>query len=273
VLIYGSAVLGGVWGALLLAGVVATYVSVAPETPAPVALIIPFAIALIAPVIMAFGEIRRSRLIGAGLVGMAGLGMVYFAISSSFSPRHPKPGDLFHYSDLRTGKSYWATGSTPRQLPGGEGEKLSPAGFENIEWQAVQTGSAALPPPEIVLTEGEGRTVVSMTSAIAPRMMTMRLTPSSEVGNVTVNGRKIILRTDQATRISWRAETPDARLSVEFNSGVQGNLDIDYLYAVAGMPAGAPPSAGPDTDWTFLNGARVIGGSTKLDLGRAATPE
>lgn len=269
VVIYGSAVIGGVWGALLLAGVIATYVSVAPETPAPVALIIPFAIALIAPVIMAFGSVQRSRVAGAGLLGLAGIGTVYFAVSTSFSPRHPKPGDLFHYSELRTGKSYWATGSTAKQLPGGEAKKLSPAGFDNIKWQAVQAPPAALLPPKFILAEGDDRTVLSMTSATAPRLMAMRVTASHELDNVTVNGRKIVLRTDQATRISWRAETPDARLILGFDSGGPGELDIDYLYAVAGMPAGAPPSAGPDTDWTLLNGTQVVGGSAKLEFGLA----
>jgi Peptidase family M28 len=271
--LYGSAIVGGLWGALLLAGVIATYVSVAPETPAPVALITPFAISLIAPVIMAFGEVRRSRLIGGGLIGIAALGAAWFAISTSFSSRHPKPGDLFHYSDLRTGKNYWATGSTEKQLPAGNVGKLSPTGFDNIKWKVVAAPPVAVGPPVIRLTTDNGRTTVSMNSAVAPRLMTMRVRPSTKLGNVTVNGRRITLPTGEATRISWRAETPDAQLSLAFDAGTGGALEVDYIYAVAGLPSGSPPSGGPDTDWTLLNGTRVVGGSVKLQLSGPERPE
>lgn len=266
--IYGSAIVGGIWGALLLAGVIATYVSVAPETPAPVALIIPFAIALIAPVIMAFGHLQRSRLVGGGLVALASLGAIWLAISVSFTPRQPKPGDLFHYSDLRTAKSYWATGSTEKQLPEAPSHRLSPTGFDNIKWQVVTAPPMASVPPVIGVTTNAGRTTVSMSSAAAPRLMTMRVWPSTELSNVTVNGRMIRLRTDQATRISWRPEMPNAKLTMAFDAVDNGTLEIDYLYAVGGLPANSPPSGGPDTDWTLLNRTRIIGDSTKIDLSR-----
>jgi hypothetical protein len=271
--LYGSAIVGGIWGALLLAGVIATYVSVAPETPAPVALIIPFAITLIAPVIMAFGEVRRSRLVGGGLVGLASSGAIWLAISVSFSPRQPKPGDLFHYSDLRTAKSYWTTGSTENQLPEGPAHQLSPTGFDNIKWQVVTAPPMASIPPVIGVTTNAGRTTVSMSSAAAPRLMTMRVGPSADLSNVTVNGRMTRLRTDQGTRISWRPEIPNAKLMLAFDAVDNGTLEIDYLYAVGGLPASSPPSGGPDTDWTLLNRTKVIGDSTKIDLSRPEQPE
>ena len=83
--LYTSAVIGGVWGALLLAGVIVTYVSVAPMTPAPVALIIPFAVVLVAPAIMLFGDTGWSRRIGAGLIVLAAASACWFAWSNSFS--------------------------------------------------------------------------------------------------------------------------------------------------------------------------------------------
>jgi Peptidase family M28 len=269
--LYGSAVVGGVWGALLLAGVIVTYMSVAPETSAPVALIIPFAVTLIAPVIMAFGDVRGSRWVGGGLIGLAGLGAIWFAFSGSFSPRHPEPGDLFHFTDARTGKSYWATSSTDRELPSGAAIKLSPKGFGNINWQAVSAPAAPVAPPDIKLTQSGNIATVSIASAPAPRMMNVMVTPSHALSNVLVDGRKVILPAGKPTRIAWRAETPNAQLLLQFESETAGTLAIDYLYALPGMPAGAPPSGGPDTDWTLLNGTRVLGGSTKLTFS-GATP-
>lgn len=268
--LYGSAVVGGIWGALLLAGVIVTYMSVAPETSAPVALIIPFAVTLIAPVIMAFGDVRGSRWIGGGLIALAGLGAIWFAFSGSFSPRHPEPGDLFHFTDARTGKSYWATSSTARELPSGAAFKLSPKGFGNVNWQAVPAPAATFVPPDIKIVQAGNIVTVSMVSAPAPRMMNFMVTPSRTLSNVLVNGRKVILPVGKATRIAWRAETPNAQLLLTFESDAAGTLAIDYLYALPGMPAGAPPPGGPDTDWTQLNGTRVLGGSTKLDYGDAS---
>lgn len=267
--LYGSAVLGGLWGALLLAGVIFTYVSVAPMTPAPVMLVIPFAIALIGPVIMSFGDSGRSRRVGGGLVALAGLGAIWFAFSPSFSPRHPKPGDLFHYSDARTGKSYWATGSTARELPKGSASVVTPKGFDGIKWPAVSAPAAQITPPEIEISEAGGKVTVSLASDAAPRLMNFLITPSRKLANVRVNDRLVQLPEGKPTRVGWRAETAGARLLLEFHAGPGGNLAIDYLYAVPGMPPGAPPPGGPDTDWTLLNGTRVLGGSTTLTFGIA----
>lgn len=271
--IYGSAVVGGIWGALLLAGVIVTYVSVAPMTPAPVALIIPFAIALIAPVIINFGDVRGSRWIGGGLVALAGLGAIWFAFSNSFSPRQPKPGDLFHYSDARNGKSYWATSSTSRELPGGAVQKLSPKGFDTVKWHVVPAPATSVSPPEITLSEQYGVVTLSMSSTAAPRLMNFVVTPSLSLSDSRVNGRKAELAAGKATRVLWRAEVPGAKLVLTFDQGAKGSLVIDYLYSVPGLPPGAPKPGGPDTDWTLLNGTRVQGGSARLAFGGGVNPE
>lgn len=266
--LYGSAVLGGIWGALLLVGVIFTYVSVAPMTPAPVVLIIPFVIALIGPVIMAFGDSGWSRRGAGGLAAAASIGAIIFASSGSFSTRHPKPGDLFHYSDARTSKSYWATSSTSKQLPGGAVEKLMPKGFDSIKWLGTPAPASVVAPPVIAMTQNGGMTTLRISSSPAPRLMNLIINPSRELNNVRVNGRPAKLPAGEPTRVGWRAETPNAELVVTFESGSAGNLAIDYLYALPGMPSGAPPSGGPDTDWTLLNGTRVLSGSTKLDFAR-----
>lgn len=264
--LYSSAVVGGLWGAMLLTGVIATYVSVAPMTPAPVVLIIPFAIALIAPVIMAFGEARWSRWAGGGLIVAAAIGSIVFALSGSFSARYPSPGDLFHYSDARTGKSYWATTSTERQLPEGPVSKLTPKGFDSVKWLGTVAPASPTFPPSVKLTHENGITMVRMSSAAAPRLMNFMVTPSRTLSDVRVAGRPVTLPAGKATRIGWRAEMPDAELVLQFKAAAAGHLTIDFLYAIPGMPAGAPPSGGPDTDWTLLNGSRVSSGSVKLEF-------
>lgn len=264
--LYGSAIIGGIWGALLLVGVIFTYVSVAPMTPAPVVLIIPFVIALIGPVIIAFGDSGWSRRVGGGLAVAASIGAIIFAFSGSFSARHPKPGDLFHYSDARTGKSHWATSSTSKQLPGGAVEKLTPKGFDSIKWLGTTAPSSVVAPPIFAMTQNGGISTLRMSSAPMPRLMNVIITPSRVLSNVRVNGRPVKLPTGKPTRVGWRAETPNAELIVTFDSAAAGSLAIDYLYALPGMPADAPPSGGPDTDWTLLNGTRVLSGSTKLDF-------
>ena len=264
IVLYGSALLGGLWGALLLAGVIITYVSVAPMTPAPVVLLIPFVIALIGPVIISFGDSVWSRPVGGGFIALAGLGAIWLALSPSFSPRHPKPGDLFHYSDSRTGKSYWATGSTARELPEGSASVVTPKGFDGIKWPAVSAPTTQITPPEIDISEAGGKVTVSLASATAPRLMNFLITPSRALANVRVNDRAVQLPVGKPTRVGWRAETTGARLLLEFDAGPGGNLAIDYLYAVPGAPPDAPPAGGPDTDWALLNGNRVLGGSTTL---------
>lgn len=264
--LYGSAVVGGLWGALLLAGVIVTYVSVAPMTPAPVVLIIPFAIALIGPVILAFGDSGWSRRIGGGLVVAAAVGVSIFALSSSFSARHPMPGDLFHYSDARTGKSYWATTSTALQLPGGPVEKLKPKGFDSVKWLGTAAPASTIAPPDIQLTQAGAVTTIRFSSSPAPRLMNFNITPSRALTQTQVNGRPVKLPSGKPTRIGWRAETPDAELVLTFRSAGAGTVAVDCLYALPGRPAGAPPSGGPDTDWTYLNGTRVMSASAKLNF-------
>jgi Peptidase family M28 len=264
--LYGCAIGGGLWLALLLSNVIVTYISVAPLTPTPVVLIIPFMLTLLGPVISAFGDWRRSRQAGGGLLLLAGIGAIVFALSSSFSPRFPKPGDLFHYSDARTGKSHWATGSTARQLPNGAVDKLSPKGFDTVKWLGTPAPASRVAPPEISQTQSGNVTTLRMASATAPRLMNFMITPSRALSNVRVNGRPVKLPAGEPTRVGWRAETPNAELVMTFEAKGAGNLAIDYLYALPGMPAGAPPSGGPDTDWTLLNGTRVLNGSAKLDF-------
>ncbi|MFN0045852.1 MAG: M28 family peptidase [Sphingorhabdus sp.] len=271
--IWVSAITGGLWGALLLTGVIITYDTVAPMTPAPVALIIPFAITLIGPVIMGFGNLTYARHFGAVLFSMAWLGAAWLIFDPSFSDQNPKPGDLFHYSDRVNGKNYWATSSTSRELPDGPVTEIIPPGFESYKWTAVPAPPADVALPEVKIDEQREKIVISMISKAAPRLMNFSIKPTLTLSNVRVNGKAINMRPGQPARIGWRAETPDAKLMFEFDRKAPGKLTIDYLYAVAKLPPGAPPMGGPDTDWTRFNGTRVVRGSINLSYGMSSPPE
>jgi hypothetical protein len=265
--IYISALTGGLWGALLLTGVIVTYVSVAPMTPAPVALIIPFSITLIGPVIMSYGQLRNSRRVGVGLVALASLGAVWFALDPSFSERNPRPGDLFYYRDGNSGKSYWATSSTSHELPDGPTTKISPKGFDSLRWKAVPAPASEVQLPAVRLREQGDKVVLSIVSNVAPRLMNFVVKSTVPLSNVDVNGKPVRVIPGKEIRLGWRSETPDAILQMRFDKENAGALDIDFVYAMAGMPQGAPPAGGPDTDWTRLNGARVVSGSLNLTYG------
>jgi Peptidase family M28 len=262
--LFASALCGGLWGAMLLTGVITTYMTVAPLTPAPIALIVPFALALIGPVIIDFGANNRGRWVGLGLMAAAFIGTVWFAATDRFSMRYPKPGDVFHVTETQTAKSWWATSSDASQLSTDRADDFSPRGFEERKWRVRTARSASAPRPFIMLSRNGGKITVTLSSADAPRMMHFMVKPSVNLANVKVNGKSVTLPGGVSTRVSWRAETPDAAIVLEFDGNVSGKLEVDYLYAVAGMAAGAPPSSGPTTDWAPLNGSRVVTGSETL---------
>lgn len=262
--LYVSAIVGGLWGAMLLAGVISTYMSVAPGTPAPVALIVPYAMALLGPVIIAFCKAGWGRPTGIiALVGAAA-GMIWFASTDRFSPRYPLTADLFHYSDGASGKSWWATTSGRPQLPAGTMADVSPKGFDQIKWRAVPAPAVAPKAPVITQATMGTQREIRISSATAPRAMSLSVTPSQGLSDIRVNGKVIKLVAGQATRIAWRPETPGAEIVLTFADTATGKLDIDWLYALAGMPAGAPTPKGVPTDWVHFNGTQAFSGSTQI---------
>jgi Peptidase family M28 len=264
VTLYSSAIIGGLWGAMLLAGVITTYMSVAPGTPAPVALIVPFATALLGPVIIAFCKEGWGRPVGIVALTGAAIGMTWFALTDRFSARYPVTADLFHYSDGMSGKSWWATTSGKAQLPAGSMASVSPKGFDSIKWRAVP--APAIAPQKPVMSQSSDGTMreIRLASAAAPRAMYFSIIPSAPLAKASLNGKAVELSAGKPTRISWRAETPDAELILRFADTPDGQIGIDYLYALPGMPAGAPPAKGVPTDWVLFDATRVFSGSKAI---------
>jgi hypothetical protein len=262
--VYGSALLGGLWGALLLEGLITTYMTVAPMSPAPMVLIIPLSIALLGPILADSSAIGVGRKVGAFAMAFAVIGLIWVSTTDRFSTRHPQPADLFHVTDSSTGKSWWATTSAAKHLPTGPSERLQLKGFEKLEWQGTPAPAAAITPPDISLAENAGRMRLTANSILPPRNFTLSLKSDQPLVKVTMNGKAVIIKTGQPIRLSWRAEMPNAQLLLEFEQGSGGKIDLDYLYALPGMPANAPSIVGKPTDWALLNNSRVLRGSKSL---------
>jgi hypothetical protein len=187
--------------------------------------------------------------------------------SPCFSERNPRPGDLFYYKDGNSGNSYWATSSTSHELPDGPATKISPKGFDSLRWKAVPAPASDVELPVVRLREQGDKIVLTMVSNDAPRLMNFVVKSKIPLINVDVNGKPVRVVPGTDIRLGWRSETPDAILQMRFDKENAGALDIDFVYAMAGMPQGAPPAGGPDTDWTRLNGAKVVSGSLNIAYG------
>jgi hypothetical protein len=115
-----TAIAGGLTFALVAQVVIAAYVGLGSMTPAVIAPIVPFFVALLGPLLLPWTEGTAARPAGAVLLVGAAAGAALFVVTDGFSPRQPRPGDLFHLADADTGKSWWATTSSPAELPKGD---------------------------------------------------------------------------------------------------------------------------------------------------------
>ncbi len=264
VLIYAAAIFGGLWGALLLEGLITTYMTIGPATAAPMVLIIPLALALIGPVLGDASKLELGRKVGVGLLVVAFATLAWMSATVSFSERHPKPRDLFHLTDANANKSWWATSSSKQQLPTGAVTKIKQKAFAPILWHVVAAPASNITKPVISLNETAGRMVLSASSATPPRALWIAVKPSKTLGNARVNGKSVRIPAGQATRIMWRTETGGAELKLEFDQDAGGKIALEYIYALSGLPTGAPPADGVDTDWSTFDRTRVVMGSQKF---------
>jgi hypothetical protein len=262
--IYGSALIGALWSALLLEGLVTTYMTVAPASPAPMILIIPLALALLGPVLTDASGLGLGRKVGQGLLALSAAGLIWFAVTNSFSARHPKPADLFHVTDSQNGKSYWATTSAKSQLPAGASATIKPEGFKPIAWPATATPAANIDQPVVSLIEVGQQMELTISSTTPNALFSIAVKPEMKLQNARVNGKPVRIDGDHVTRISWRAEVPAAKIILAFDKVGGGKMKLHYLYSRPGLPANAPPRGGVPTDWASLNDRSVRLGSQTL---------
>lgn len=258
-----SALVGGGAFALAFQTVALSYVSLGAMTPGVMALMIPFVIALLGPLAIPWSERGLSRRTGAGAIALGLAGFGWLALSDGFTSRTPRPGDLFHLTDVDAGTAWWATTSGRAELPAGKAERYHPP----VYTRAIFTRSpaplvAAAPRPRISLVQ-EGRAVTITVDADAPQFLVVAVKPTGDVRNARVNGEPVTLNSDEPTRISYRAARP-AHLVLTFDSEGAGAMVVDWLYSVPGLPAGAPTPNGPATNWTQLSHTTTSVGVTNL---------
>ena len=246
------------------------YVSVGTMTPAIVALLIPFMILLLGQSLTAWSDGLVGRKTGAGLLAIAGCGTLWLGLTDGFSARHPRPGDLFHYTDNDSGKSYWATTSSRADLPSGIAKQVKVAVYDQFSFWTVPAPKTDVPRPILALTRLGTHGTLSITGTAPPRLLMLALRPSQPLRNARISGKAVTLGPAQWTRIAFRTETP-VNLALDFDAPSGGTLVVRYLWVAPDMPAGAPRPKGPTTNWTLFSDARVAAGSTQLSLD-TATP-
>jgi Peptidase family M28 len=259
-----TAIAGGFVLALLAQLVIAAYVGLGSMTPLVVALIVPFAVALTGPLLALWGDAGWSRkAAGAALVASAGA-TAWFGATDGFSARHPRPGDLFHVSD-DAGKSWWATSSSRAELPPGKAEQLTIPAATRFKLWATPAPKTDIPGPQFAFTSDNGAMRLQVTTAQAGRMLLMSVRPSVAISGATLNGKPVDLAAGKWTPIALRAAVP-ADLMVAGKAGGPGTLEVRYLAAVDGLPAGVTPPGGAPTNWTPLSGSRATMGTARFAI-------
>lgn len=257
---WATMIIGGLVFALAAQLAHQAYISLGSETPALLVLAILHGILLLLPLFMVpnkAGVTRKAFLtmIGAAAVGGAGLWM-----SDGFSARQPRPGDLFHLTDATTGKGGWATTSSASELPPGPVEMVDLQPMTRRDWLTTPSGQETPTPVTLTLdpTAADGRETLHITSAPVVGLR-LAIRSSAPLAGTTLNGLRIKMTNDDWTSLRYGSAAP-AAMELRFNRNPGATLEIRYMAATPGMPAGAPKPNGPPTNWTLLTGSSVVMG-------------
>lgn len=257
-----QAALGGIAFALVFGIVSLGYVMVGTMTPAIVALAVPFLILLLGPVMEGWREGRRGLLAGVALLALAGGGTLWLGLTDGFSQRQPRPGDTFFLADADSGKAWWATTSTPQELPGHKGSRIVVPAFSRAQVWGVKAQPAPAPRPNFAVSASNGRSSLSISAELG-RLLYISVQPSAPVTDAKLNGKPVTLDPKGWTSIAYRAQVP-AKLMLDFTAPAGATLAVRYLYAADGMPAPAPIPSGPPTNWTQLSGSSAVMGTARF---------
>jgi hypothetical protein len=233
-----ATLVGGATFSWVLQTVDLAWISVGTMTAGIVALAIPFAFALLGPLILPWAQGKWRLLPGAALL-VAGLVMsINVARSDGFDGRHPHPHDLFHVTDAG-GKSWWASTSGAGELPGGKGNDfaLEPPG--RTGWTATPAPAIATPAPVLTSTNVNGQVEIDLKSDVPVRGFRLAIKPSRDLVGAKLNGLPIAVKGGEWLSIRLGGATPpDAKLT--FPAGQGGKVEISTLSATQ-APAGAIP--------------------------------
>lgn len=262
---WSTALLGGLVFALAAQLARQAYVSLGSETPGLLAIAVLHGLLLLFPLIFAWSGQRRASAAGSlVLLGAATVGSVVVALTSGFSARHPRPGDLFHLTDSTTGTGSWATWSGASELPQGRVMPLDLHPMSRLKWLTTPSSQTTASP--LTLTPepagADGRETLRIA---APPVIGLRLAirSSKPLEAPTLNGYPVTLVADDWTALRYGSASP-VSLAFSFKRTPGTNVDIRYLAATPGLPAGAPKPGGAPTNWTLLSGSSAVTGYVKL---------
>jgi hypothetical protein len=195
--------------------------------------------------------------IGVAALVAAGLASVLLAATDVFSDRYPKPDDLYHFTDVDAGDSFWATGS-PGEVPAdvnASQRTLEP--FARRSWHIWPTAPASVVRPDATTTiESDAKTLtVSAPAPLAEFVLAVRVSGSSRP--LHIDGATVSVVPDQWLLVRYGgARAPRVRIT----HAPDQKVAVRYLTAALGLPIGSPRQA-PPTDWTTLSGSRVAIGT------------
>ncbi len=242
------------------------YVTVGTMTAGVVAQAVPFVIALLAPALAHWSDGVAARRLGGATIVVALVAAGALAFTSGFSPRQPRPGDLFALTDARDGKRYWATTSGAAQLPGRNARSLAIEPFR-------PDGFAVLPVPDstswptpclTIATSSNGdRRRLRVTSDRPSRMLWLSMRPADGTGDFSVNGKRVEITSGEWKQVNWLAEAP-VDITIDYRATRSAGVELRWIHGEVGAPASLPATGGPPTNWARLSGGRVTYGTWPL---------
>lgn len=90
------------------------------------------------------------------------------------------------------------------------------------------------------------------------------LRPSATLGNAKLNGRAVLVPGGEWTVIRYGAATPP-NLTLAFDAVERSGIELRYMSAIPGMPAGTPNHEDHPSAWTRLSGSSAVTGSVRFD--------
>lgn len=260
--------LGVVVLALVFQLIAFAFVSVGLLSSGVLATALPFGLALLGPALAAWLDRRAGRIAGAAVLAATLAGGGWLWASDGFSARYPRPGDFFALSNLDSGRSYWASTSGAGELPPGAATSLDFAPLSRGGVTVVPAPGLAPPGesgrPAIAFTPEAGGGRIAIATQTPPRMLLVAVRPSARLSSVTLNGRAVVLEEGEWTFVSYRAAQP-AGLTLDYRGPPGTRIEMRYLLAMPGLPAGAPRGAGLVNNWTQLTGTHSVVGSWSSD--------
>ncbi len=235
------------------------YISLGSETPALLVLAILHGVLLLLPLFMVTNPRGVTRKAFLSLMGAAAAGSAGIYLTDGFSDRYPRPGDLFHLTDTATGQGGWATTSGASELPPGPVGTVDLKPMTRREWLTTPSGHETVSPVAFsVAATDDGREALLIT---APPVIGLRLMirSSAPLSDTTLNGLPVTLTRGDWTSLRYgSAAAADMKLAFRRQPGT--TVEVRYMAATPGMPAGAPKPNGPPTNWTLLTGSSAVMG-------------